>query len=85
MELEKICGLKVICIKGRGTEFRTATEKVQPMYILFSDKRTFIELSEQDYHSYHDSSPIARELSVIQDTILWKEIYEKYPDADTDF
>ena len=83
MEFEKICGLKVDCIKGRG--FRKYLDnKVEPMYILFSDEKTFIELAEQEYEIYHDASRFARELTVIQDGDLWREIKEKYPAANID-
>lgn len=67
--INKIKGLKVVGLKGFE---RTKKKAVQLQYILFSDKKTVIELEEQDPYTYHDSSHCARELTVRHDPKFWK-------------
>jgi hypothetical protein len=49
---------------------------VEASYILMSDKKTFIELKEQDYYAYHDCSSSARNITVQQDKERWKLLNE---------
>lgn len=45
-------------------------------YILFSDKKTYIEITEQDYYTFHDASSSARELNVRCDERVWAILNE---------
>lgn len=85
MELHKIVGLKVIAVRGFNGE-KNVPKYIEPQYILFSDKETYIELAEQDYYDYHDCSSFAREVSVWQDSSRWKQMFldkQHYPEATT--
>lgn len=44
MDLSKIIGLKVVAIKGYEPD-RRKTKRIEAQYILFSDKKTYIEMS----------------------------------------
>ena len=82
--IEKIRGLKVVALKGADPFFRDKRLKnIEVKYILFSDKKTFIEFEEQDYYSYRDCSDYARIINVRNDAEGWKRIF-KYDDANED-
>jgi hypothetical protein len=86
-KLGNIVGRKVIAIRALRLDKRKKVG-LQPRYILFDDKETIIELTEQDYYSYHDCSYHAREINVYQDKERWKEIFGnmtgQYPAANFD-
>uniref|UniRef100_A0A6H2A5S3 Uncharacterized protein n=1 Tax=viral metagenome TaxID=1070528 RepID=A0A6H2A5S3_9ZZZZ len=76
--INSIIGLKVVDIRTIRIHFT----KNDPVYILFSDKKTYIQLEEQDYCSFHDASTSAREIIVCQNEEEWKRIFEnkkRYP------
>ena len=87
--LQKIISLKVLAVRGyRGYEYSGRKRRNKygfaPVFILFSDKKTFIELQEQD-QDYHDCSSIAKEINLRQDKIEWKRMFKdrlNYPIAD---
>ena len=82
--IEKIRGLKVVALKGADPFFRDkGLKNIEVKYILFSDKKTFIEFEEQDYYSYSDCSPYAKYITVCSDVEAWKKIFE-YDDANED-
>lgn len=82
---ETIIGLTVVAVKGWQTGKKRKSD-FEPKFILFSDKATYVELIEQDYHDYHDCSTSARLLRTEKDPIMWKHLFEddeSYPNADT--
>jgi len=82
--IENIRGLKVVALKGDDPFFRDKRFKnIEVKYILFSDKKTFIEFEEQDYYSYRDCSNYARIINVHNDAEEWKRIF-KFDDANED-
>ena len=81
-DILKIIGLKIVAIKGIPYSLRTTA--VEPRYILFSDKKTFIELGEQDYYTNHDCDANARLITIFQDKECWKRIYKNSKDANID-
>ena len=86
MDIEKIIGLKVVAIKGYRYDMRKK-RNFSPQYIVFDDEKTFIELEDQDYFTYHDADSSAKTISINQDARFWKVLMsdEKcYPDADED-
>jgi hypothetical protein len=86
MEIQKIIGLKVVAIKGVRTDMRRKKHFYQ-QYILFDDGKTYIELDDQDYYTYHDCDSGAKRISVWQDESVWRRIIANenhYPDADMD-
>ena len=84
-EMEKIRGLKVVALKGADPAFIDKRLKsIEVVYILFSDKKTYIELEEQDEYLYHDCSPNARVITVCNDAENWKKIFFEYDDANED-
>lgn len=86
MELEKLIGLKVLALKGLRTDGRKKKNFVT-RFILFDDEKTFIELDDQDYFTYHDCATSAKHINVIQNKQRWKQMMENknvYPDADLD-
>ena len=83
-KMGKIIGLKVVALKGVDPFFIDKRFKnIEVKYILFSDKKTFIEFEEQDYYSYSDCSPYAKYITVCSDVEAWKKIF-KYEDANED-
>lgn len=72
--MKRILGLKVLAIK-------TLTEDKKPDIILFDDGETYMELSEQDYYSYHDCATSARHIDVCRDKPRW-ERFNKCEDAE---
>lgn len=86
MDMLNIIGLRVTAILGLSTDKRVK-KYIEPVYILFSDGKTYIELEEQDYYSYHDCATNARHLHVWVDENMWSSIFrdhDKYPIANTD-
>ena len=83
-KMGKIIGLKVVALKGVDPFFIDKRFKnIEVKYILFSDKKTFIEFEEQDFFSYRDCSPYAKYITVCSDAENWKKIFE-YDDANED-
>lgn len=82
-----IIGKKVVAIKAFILDKRKK-KYLEPRFILFSDKKTYIDLQEQDYYSFHDCSDFARYVYAMQDEKRWKDIYDNldgcYPDANSD-
>ncbi len=65
----EIIGLKVIAIKGNKYNYNNhhrVNTYVEPIFILFDDGETYIELEEQDYYTYHDCSRSARHIRVFK-------------------
>jgi len=84
-EINKIIGKKVLAI--RGSESTTSGKHVEPRYILFDDGKTYMDLDEQDYYSYHDCATNARILWIYTDESMWNIIHsniKKYPPANAD-
>jgi len=85
-ELQKIIDKKVEEIRG-FKPIKQNKKEVQARYILFSDKETILELSEQDGYTYHDCNLSAREITVRKNSNLWKQIKDNtinYPIATFD-
>ena len=86
-ELGQIIGKKVVAIRGFSTK-KSPPKRVEPAYILFDDKETFLELKEQDYYNYHDCSISARIVDVVINPVRWEDRMENnngyYPDATKD-
>jgi hypothetical protein len=85
-KIQNIIGLKVVAIKGFRTDMRRK-KGFNPEFVLFDDKETYIELNDQDYHSYHDCDSSARLIQVMKDSQRWRIMMEdekSYPDADSD-
>lgn len=77
-----IIGLKVVDIRGFRTDRRI--KHIEPQFILFSDRKTYLVLEEQDSYTYHDCDTSARTLEFIQNEKCWIDIYkdlEYYPKA----
>lgn len=79
---KSIIGLKIVAIKGIQSDLRF--KDIEPYYILFSDKKTYIELEEQDYFSFHDCSSYTRYLNFRESKEDWKRIMDTQPDANRD-
>ncbi len=69
--IQQLIGMKIVAIKGhipeRDKRKKPQNQRIPAEYILFDDGETYIELSEQDYYSYHDCSSFAREIHVLKD------------------
>ena len=85
--LTQLVGLKVLSIRG----FRPSDNKrkygFKPIFILFGDKKTFIELEEQDYYTYHDCSSCVRYITLKVNEERWRQIdddVKTFPFADED-
>lgn len=88
--MKEIIGKRILTIRGFNTDrklFKTKKQYFEERYILFDDKKTILELDEQDYYSYHDCSTSARILRVKQDKKEWERIFKdkvNYPVANTE-
>ena len=60
---QKLIGLKVVAVRGVTNKDRRI-KRVPVEFLLFSDQKTFIEFTEQDYCSYHDCASYARQVEV---------------------
>ena len=88
MTYNTLIGLKVLTIRGFNVNGKPVKKKeYEPVYILFDDSKTYIELREQDYYDYHDCSSSARHISICQDNVRWQQIFidlKFYPEANED-
>ena len=50
--------------------------KKEVQYILYNDKETIMELSEQDGYTYHDHDLNARCISIYRDKQKWKDMFD---------
>jgi hypothetical protein len=81
MKLIDIVGKSVKFVKGYPTHDKRE-KYIEPAFVLFDDRRTILELREQDYYSYHDCASSARLLSLYEDCERWAR-FSKFPDANT--
>jgi len=85
-DMGKIIGKKIICIKCIREDRRTSLKYIRPIYILFDDEKTFIELVDQDYYTYHDCAYGAKHIEINVDKNHWDTIInddDHYPPATT--
>lgn len=79
MNWSELIGKKIVALRGITGE-KTKHEKIAttPLsFILFDDGKTFIELYEQDYYSYHDCNCYARLLDLKEDCKKWQTMFDK--------
>ncbi len=69
MNWSELIGKKIVAFRGFTRKHLE--------YILFDDKETFIELTEQDYYSYHDCSQSARHLDLRKNAKTWERLFNK--------
>ena len=81
--MRDLIGLKLVAMRGDKHRERRPKkpELVEPVYLLFSDKKTIVTLEEQDYYSYHDCSTSARLIEIIQSSVLWKLYHDEFPES----
>lgn len=85
-ELAILIGKKVVAL--RGMTFRDKRRKKVPLtYIMFDDGATYLELTVQDPHSYHDCAWWARQIEVRYAPAMWEQIMtnKEYADSTEDF
>lgn len=89
--MRELIGLTIVAIKGYTYKYDYLNKKInnkyiEPIYILFNDNETFIQLDEQDYYNYHDCSSSARHIIVYKNKQTWNMIMnnEDYKDSNTD-
>ncbi len=80
MEIKDLIGKRIQAIKSYP---HYKAKEREPQLILFDDKETVLELSEQDYYAYHDCSSSARHLNVWADKERWGRFIE-FPDSEID-
>lgn len=86
MDIKKIIGLKVLAIKTIRTD-RRRKKGFPPDFIIFDDGKTFIELDDQDYITYHDCAGSAKHINVVQDPTRWTRMMSEtdwFVDSDMD-
>lgn len=78
--MKRLIGLRVVAVKAfvekQDKRYKNRSELVEPRFILFSDKKTYIELEEQDYYDYHDCSTSARYINIRQNKEVWRQMME---------
>lgn len=84
-ELGQIIGKKIK--KLRGFKARKNQKDITPIFILFDDGETLIDLESQDGFTFHDCDYKARIIRIKKDAKLWREIAyndDKLGDANMD-
>lgn len=85
---EFIIGKRIVAVKAFEMD-RRKKRGLEPQFILLDDRQTIIELTEQDYYSYHDCSSMTRLLDTYINKDRWNEINDNadgyYPDANSDY
>ena len=86
MKLSDLVGMKIVAVKGFRDKIdkRVKNPQIVPEYILFNDCKTYIELHDQDYYTYHDCSTSAKLIYVIENEEQWSHmVYNdvNYPHA----
>lgn len=79
-----IKGKKVVALKGFRTDMRKKKD-FEVFYILFDDGETYIELSCQDYFTFHDCDSNAKNIQTFKDKRFWETLMKDenhYPEAD---
>jgi len=79
MDWSKLVGKKIVAFRGWKVDNTQKPWKptVPLSYILFDDKETIMEFSEQSPYDYHDCCESARSIDLIQDAALWQKMYDK--------
>ncbi len=83
MSLLNIIGKKVLTVRSYRSDMRLK-KYLQPDYILFDDRETFISLEKQDCYIYHDFDTSARHINVHKNKEYWESIFsdlDHYPEA----
>lgn len=84
-EMNQIIGKKIEKIRGYKT--RKDQKDINPIFILFDDGKTLIDLEKQDYYTYHDCNYDARIIKIYKDPKVWHQIAyndDKFGDANMD-
>ncbi len=76
MKLDQLNGKRIMAVKS----YPHKTKNLEPAFILFDDQETILELSEQDYYSFHDCSQSARNIYIYKDKEKWLRFIE-FPNA----
>lgn len=63
--------IKALLDSGMVREVLALKSNSNAQIILLNDGKTYIELEEQDYHSFHDCASSARHIQVRQDALIW--------------
>jgi len=64
--INEIISKRVIAVIGYYDGKSKKPKHVMPIWIIFDDNETFIELTEQDYRDYHDCSMSARHFNIFK-------------------
>lgn len=75
--MKNILGKKVVCFRGFKEIERFGKKKeVSLSFILFDDRKTYIELKQQDRYDYHDCNSSARTIEVHEDAQQWQRMFD---------
>jgi hypothetical protein len=77
MDIKDLIGKRIVAVKSYP---HYKAKEREPHLIMFDDRKTVLELSEQDYYAFHDCSLSARNLDVWQDSERW-ERFILFPDS----
>jgi hypothetical protein len=78
MKWSDMIGLAIVAFRGRPQRKKFGDFLHVPLtYILFDDKKTFIELHEQDQYDYHDCNTSARTINLSHDEKAWEIMFGK--------
>jgi hypothetical protein len=84
MILTDLVGFKILAVRGIRMDMRRK-KGFYPQYILFDDGKTFIEIEDQDYYTYHDCDGSAKVMQIVQSKWQWKGMMndqKRFPVAD---
>jgi len=83
MDWTELIGKKVAALRGfvhrsfRHHGRQIPAKETTLDFVLFDDGETFLRLTEQDYHDFHDCSHSARDLDLVKDVKQWKAMMDK--------
>jgi hypothetical protein len=75
MDWKELIGKKIVAFRGYNQ--KNAWGKIELVFILFNDKKSWLELREQDPYDYHDCCSMARTIDLRSDPEEWKKMFEK--------
>ena len=77
MNWEALVGMKIVALRGYKKSKGMSGPACPFSFILFGDKKTYLELDEQDQHDYHDCNSNARTLNLRHDAARWQQMFDK--------
>jgi len=79
MNWNELIGKSPVAFRGYKTTeaWKTWEPQVPLSFVLFDDKETIMEFSEQSPYDYHDCNGSARTIELYKNAAKWKQLFDK--------